>query len=1028
MTAQARRAVKKAVSRFQFEILRLSVGVLGFAAAGLAARAAPPPVLDPAKLPPAATRAVEFSRDIEPILESSCLKCHGPEKSKSGFRLDSREKALAGGDNGTDIFPGDSAKSPLVHFAARLVADFEMPPEGKGDHLTVEQVGLFRAWIDQGAKWPATQHTAGQSADKMDWWSFKPIAKPAIPEPKASTAIIRNPIDSFVVAKLGQKGLVQSPEATRAQLIRRLAFDLAGLPPTPEEVEAFVRDPDPRAYERLVDRLLASPHYGERWARHWLDVVHYGETHGYDKDKPRPNAWPYRDYVIRSLNEDKPYTRFVEEQVAGDILFPETRDGIEALGFVAAGPWDFIGHAEVAETKIDGKVARHLDRDDMVANTIQTFNSLTVQCAQCHNHKFDPIPQEDYYSLQADFAALDRADKKYDIDPAVGKKRADLKKRREDAESKLSAIIVAIKTRAGQELTDLDVKLAALEKSAKSGDAFGYHSQIEAKDEAVKWVEVDLGRSVALSNIVLHPCKDDFNNIGAGFGFPARFKVEISEEADFKSAVQTVGDRTGADTANPGLTAQVFAATGKSARYIRVTATKLAPRQGDYLFALSELEAFGLEGTNTALGAPVTALDSIEAPARWRKSNLTDGYYPGIGAEGSVEVAALRTARAGLLARVTRDEEQSAKDVLAAELASAKEEEAKLPPPSVAYVATVYYGSGAFLGTGPTGGHPRPVYILNRGNVQKPGKEASPGALTLVNALPSRFELRPEGAEGDRRAALAKWLADKNNPLTWRSIVNRVWEYHFGKGIVDSPNDFGHMGALPSHPDLLDWLASNFRDSGGSLKVLHRLIVTSATYRQSSLGDAAFAKIDSDNRFLWRMNRRKLEAEEVRDSILFVSGKLDTSMGGPSFQDFVVEKPEHSPHYEYALHDPDDPKSFRRSIYRFIVRSQPNPFMVALDCADPSIQMAKRNDGISPLQALAMLNDSLMAVMAKHFAEKIGRHEGTLPDEVDRAFYETMGHPPSPRDRDALANFARENGLPNLCRLLMNLNEFVFVD
>src|SRR5437867_4063994 len=430
-------------------------------------------------------------------------------------------------------------------------------------------------------------------SDRSDWWSLKPLVRPSVPAStlqrfNAST----NPIDAFVMARLDGKGFRPSPEADRRTLIRRLSFDLIGLPPTPEEIEAFIADKDPRAYEKLVDRLLASPQHGERWARHWLDVVHFGETHGYDKDKPRPNAWPYRDYVIRAFNEDKPYARFVQEQVAGDVLFPGTRDGIEALGFIAAGPWDLIGHEEVPESKVDGKIARHLDRDDMVANTIQTFNSLTVQCAQCHNHKFDPIPQEDYYSLQAVFAALDRTDKRYDTDPAVAKKRAALEA--EQAEKELL---------------------------------------------------------------------------------------------------------------------QSFAKT----------------------------------------------------------------------------------------------------------LSGLKQELSNLPPQSVAYVGAVHTGSGSFAGTGAKGGTPRPIHVLNRGNVQTPGKEVGPGALSCVAGLPSRFPLADAHSEGDRRAALAHWLTSTNNPLTWRSIVNRVWQYHFGRGLVETPNDFGRMGSPPSHPELLDWLACEFRDGGQSL-------------------------------------------------------------------------------------------------------------------------------------------------------------------------------------------------------------------
>ncbi len=840
--------------------------------------------------------------------------------------------------------------------------------------------------------------------------------------------MIGNPIDAFVAAKLHEQGLHQSPAAGRAQLIRRVCFDLTGLPPTPKEIEAFIHDADPRAYELLVDRLLASPQYGERWARHWLDVVHYGETHGYDKDKPRPHAWPYRDYVIRAFNEDKPYPRFVQEQVAGDVLFPLTRDGLEALGFIAAGPWDFIGHAEVPETKIDGQIARHLDRDDMVANTMGTFTSFTVQCAQCHDHKFDPIPQEDYYSLQAVFAAVDRTDKQYDLDPAVAARRAALWERSASLAARRKGLEDSIHAATGSALVELEAKLAALVKEDKGGAAFGYHSAIEPRPDAVKWVQVDLGSPVALSNIVLHPCKDDFNGIGAGFGFPARFKVEVSATPEFVEGVERVTDQTEADVASPKLNPMSFSAAGHAARYVRVTATKLAPRLNDYIFALAELEAFTLSGTNAALRAPVSALDSIEAPARWAKSNLTDGFYPGGNGVDTAEIAQLKKERDKLLARATTAAEADELTRIGQDLDAVKKEEGQLPTPSEVYVATVYSGSGAFSGTGANGGRPRPIHVLNRGSVLKPGKEVGPGALQAVRMLPARFELPPDHNEGDRRAALARWLTDPRNPLTWRSIVNRLWQYHFGRGIVETPNDFGRNGALPTHPELLDWLAAEFRDGGGSLKQLHRLIVTSATYRQTSANDAAEQKLDSDNRFLWRMNRTKLEAEEIRDSVLLVSGQLDATMFGPSFQDFVIEKPEHSPHYEYDQSDPEDPKTHRRSIYRFLVRSQPQPFMAALDCSDPSMQVAKRNESLAPPQALAMLNDAFMASMAKHFAQKLDAGPGDLAEKVGRAFYEAMGHRPSPENLGALTAYARDFGLPNLCRVLFNLNEFIFVD
>lgn len=841
------------------------------------------------------------------------------------------------------------------------------------------------------------------------------------------TAGGRNAVDAFVRAGLESVGILPSEEADRRTLIRRLSFDLRGLPPSAEEVEVFLADPGPNAYEHLVDRWLASPQYGERWARHWLDIVHYGETHGYDKDQPRPNAWPYRDYVIRAFNEDRPYSRFVQEQIAGDVLYPDTRDGVEALGFVSAGPWDLIGHAEVPETKMDGQVARHLDRDDMVVNTLQTFNSLTVQCAQCHNHKFDPISQEDYYRLQAVFAAVDRADRKYDMDPAVAQSRKELRGQVQALMARRRTLDETIRARAGVTLTNLEQSLAAREATMKGGDAYGYHSNIEKKSDVSKWVQVDLGTAVPIANIVLHPSRDDFNGIGNGFGFPVRFRVEVSGEDEFRNPV-VLADETRADVPNPGLKPFAAEAAGRRIRFIRVTATKLAPRQDDYIFALAELSALTTEGRNAALGAGVTSLDSIEAPKRWQRVNLTDGWYPGVAATNDLQILSLQRQRAELLLSSTQESERIELEENSKALASLKESEALLPAQSTVYVASVHTGSGAFAGTGKSGGKPREIRILARGNIQKPGVEVGPGSLRCIPGLPGELSLAPDHREGDRRAALAAWLTDPHNPLTWRSAVNRVWQYHFGRGLVETPNDFGRMGALPSHPELLDWLATEFRDDGQSLKALHRLLVTSATYRQRSEDRPEAARVDASNRLWWRMNRRKLEAEAVRDALLLTAGRLDLRMGGPSFRDFVVEKPEHSPHYEYGLHNPSDPASQRRSIYRWIVRSQPQPFLTTLDCADPSMQVARRNESTSPLQALAVLNNRLVLSMSREAAATIASEGGNLPAQVLLAHRRILGRDPEPSEQAALLDYATRFGMTNCCRVLFNLNEFSFVD
>ncbi len=993
---------------------RLAVGLTGIALTSVLAASAP-----------------NFVSDVRPVFEKHCFECHGPEKQKSGYRLDVKPIALAGGEGSApNILPGKGATSPLVKYIRGEVEDMRMPP--KGDPLSAAEIATITAWVDAGAVWPDAASAVVR--DPLDWWSLKPIAK--VTPPTTTPAV--NPIDAFIRTTLAASGLTPSPVADARTLCRRLYFDLTGLPPTPEEIEAFAVDTAPEAYVRLVEKLLASPRYGERWARHWLDVVHYGDTHGYDKDKLRPNAWPYRDYVIRALNTDKPYARFLQEQIAGDVLFPGTADGIEALGFISAGPWDFIGHSEVPESKIDGKVARHLDRDDMVANTIGTFSSLTVHCAQCHNHKFDPIPQEDYYRLQAVFAALDRTDREYYRDDARNARFQQLRREQRDIRTTLVALEKPLREEAGAAYDALSRQLDLPPQTdpanpGKLSGSRGYHSAISATPDVTKWVQVDLGESVEIDKVTLHPAHDDFNGIGAGFGFPVRFKAEASDDPEFKSGVSLLWQKFDqtfmADFPNPGLTPFTTGGgkgDGIVGRYVRVTVVKLAPRRNDYIFALAELRVTDRTGKNVALGRPVTALDSTEAGARWRKLNLTDGVAPS--ALSAEEKRALERQRDALLLGQADESTKERRATLLRDSARIAAELKSFPKPDLVYAGGVHNGSGNFKGTGGDGGRPRPIHLLPRGQVTQPGRPVQPGTLSALTFAPARFDLPPDAPEGERRAALARWLTDPKNPLTWRSIVNRVWQYHFGRGIVDTPNDFGRNGSLPTHPELLEWLAADFRESGGSLKALHRRIVTSETYRQSAAGNVAAEKRDAGNTLLWRQNRRKLEAEALRDTVLAVTGQLDLTMGGPGWQDFVIERPEHSPHFRYELADPEDPKTQRRSIYRFVVRSQTQPWMTSMDCADPSMRVDKRNESLSPLQALAMLNNGFVVTQAQHLAARVQQERPDLPAQIERAHALALGRPPDAAARAHLIAFAEAEGLPALCRLLFNLNEFTFVD
>lgn len=978
--------------------------------------------------------SLRYNRDVLPIFVKNCFSCHGPDaaKRKADLRLDN-DSALF-----RPLPSGNVAAVPRNRDASAIwtritAADPEdrMPPPDSGKSLSPEEIERIGQWIDSGAAYE--RH-----------WSFQPLKRPDPPAVR-NASWPRNDIDRFILARLEQEGLAPSPEADPRTLIRRLSFDLLGLPPTPEEVDAFLADTSADAYERLVERMLESPRYGERWGRHWLDVVHYGDTHGYDKDKRRPNAWPYRDYVIRAFNMDKSYDRFIQEQLAGDVLFPDDPDGVIATGFVAAGPWDYVGHVELKEGTTDKKITRVLDRDDMVVNAMTTFASMTVHCARCHDHKFDPISRREYYGLQAVFAGVDRAERPVDADPAVYRRRVALTQERRKLTARLREIDAVYSAVQDDELVRLSSRIAELREEIKKrgqSPSNGYHSAIESSRDVTKWVQVDLGASRNIQSIHLIPAMPtDFPDT-PGFGFPVRFKIDLSDDPSFTTA-RTVVDETGADFPNAADTPYRVDNVNQSARFVRVTATRLWERTSDFAFALAELRVTA-DGQDLALGASVTALDSIES-GRWSVKYLVDGFSsrrPLVKSVGANEETAaidaeirrideLRQARLdALVSPGLRDE----RNCLKVRLSEIDDAIAKLPPPQMTFAAANdFKPEGAFT----PAITPRPIHVLHRGDVNQEAEPAAPCALEIVAELDPVFALDDPDDEGARRAALAAWLADPRNPLTWRSIVNRVWHYHFGRGIVDTPSDFGHMGGYPTHPELLDWLASEFLAHDQSLKWLHKCIVTSATYRQVSRDNPEAARVDAGNLLLWRMHRRQLDAESLRDAVLAVSGKLDLTMGGPGY-DLFEFKDDHSPGYFYDTFDVDNPKSFRRSVYRFVVRSVPDPFMETLDCADPSQNVPVRNTTLTALQALAIFNNPFVVRQAEYFAERVGNAHSTLlatgddrshtAQQIDHAFRIALARPATDSERETLASYAERHGLAAACRVILNCNEFTFVD
>jgi hypothetical protein len=954
-----------------------------------------------------------FDQKVRPVLVRHCYRCHShaAKKMRGGLALDSRSGWQTGGDSGPAVVPGKSDESLLVKAVRHADPAPKMPPKGK---LSDDEIALLVEWIQRGAPDP---RTAPKPAAET-WWSLRPLTRPAVTGDA-------NPIDAFVLKKLREQGLSMAPGADRRTLIRRLTFDLHGLPPTPEEVAAFEADRSPDAYAKLVERLLASPRYGERWARHWLDAVHFAETHGTEHDLIRPNAWRYRDYVIDRLNADVPYGRFIREQLAADVFYPVEPRLTAALGFLAAGPWD-KSTADTAPKTFD-----YLDRDDMVTQVMATFAGATAHCARCHDHKFDPIPQEDYYALQAVFAGVGRGDVAYDEDASVHHRRQKWER-------------LASAAAAGDRSALLGADGSAIaEKWAKAvGPPAEWHVLHPATFASTAGATLRRQPDGSFLAVGSTPAADTYT-LTAAPALRSVTAVRLELLPDPSLPARGPGRAGNGNLHLSEFEVLLFAPGTPEGNRLRIKrATADFDQQGWTVAHAIDGDDQTAWGIHPEEGKPHEAVFELAEPAtipeggrlvvnlrqshgrshtigRFRLSVTADP--PG---RAAVTPAAVREALA--VAPPRRTDAQRLALAAHAVRERAAEELAKLPAS-----VRVYAASSRFV---PFEKYrpwavPKPVHVLKRGDVNRPGSLAVPGALSAIVALPGRFKLADPDNEASRRAALADWLADPRNPLTWRTIVNRVWHYHFGRGIVDTPNDLGRMGGPPSHPELLDWLAVEFRDGGQSLKKLHRLIVTSAAYRQAVRNDEAAAKKDADNRLLWRANRQRLDAESVRDAVLSVSGRLDLTTGGPSVQQFKLDKGNFTtPKVDYAAFDWDSSGAGRRSIYRFVYRTLPDPFLEALDFPDASQLAPIRPFSASALQALALYNNEFILRHAEHFADRLGRLSTDSRGQVTAAFRLALLREPTADELDRFAAYARKHGMPALCRVLFNSNEFLFVD
>jgi hypothetical protein len=785
--------------------------------------------------------AAFFEQKVLPILQTSCFTCHShaAKKSKGGLMLDSREAVVNGGDRGPAVVPGKPDESLLLKAIGRADEELKMPPTGK---LADEQVATLREWIKMGAPWAGksaamTARPPGTITDEdRRWWAFQPVKSPSVPEPRTANHEPRVPIDAFILAKLQAAGLTPAPPADRRVLIRRVTFDLTGLPPTPAEIEAFVNDQSTDAYEKLVDHLLESFRYGERSARLWFDVARYAESDGFKSDDERPGAWRYRDYVIQSFNADKPYDRFLKEQLAGDEIAPDDPAALVATGFLRAGVYEY-NNREV-ENQWDAMLN---ELTDVVGDAVL---GLGMGCARCHDHKFDPILQKDYYRLRAFFAGLSARD---DLPIATERQRAEyqLKAAKWEAETK-----------------EIRAKIEALE------------GPVRAKVEKDVVTKLDEDLQVLLKKPV----------------------------AERTPSEQQIAD--------------------------------LAYRQVTYEF------------------------------------NRLETHIKG--------------------------ETKKKRDELRKELAKFDADRPTLPE-------------------GVSARDMGPVAAVTK--LPKSGAVVEPGVPSIFD--PNLLPIAPPDGRPTtgRRTALAEWLTRPENPLTARVAVNRVWQQHFGRGLVATSSDFGRLGEAPSHPELLDWLTKRFVEGGWRLKPLHREIVLSQTYRQSAASTGS--NTDSENRLLGHAVTRRLEAEQVRDALLSVTGKLDLTAGGPSG----------------AASEP------RRSVYTKVRRNTRDPLLELFDAPESFTSTSQRNVTTTPMQALLMVNSPFMLRQAGAFAERL-RKENPADEtaRLDPAYQLTFGRPPADGERRRAVAFlneqakrakaadARAAAWSDLCHVLLNASEFLYVD
>ncbi len=976
----------------------------------------------------AADDPASFFRDkVEPILRGNCYSCHSHAsgRMKGGLVLDWKSGWAKGGDRGPAIVPGDPGESLLIQAIRHEEPDLKMPARklGESDIATLVEWVRSGAFDDRAAK--------PNAYDPLDWWSLRPLVAPPVPRSEDSVASTESGvIDAFVHSKLKSAGIEPSPQAQPRDLIRRLHYDLTGLPPTPQEVERFVADPSPAAYEQIVESLLESPRYGERWARHWFDTIHFADSHGYEHDVGRDNAWPYRDYVIRAFNQDIPWATFIRHQLAVDVFEPEASHLIPALGFLGAGTFDY-------STFSTGPVTfDSFDRDDMLTQTMSAFVSTTANCARCHDHKFDPVTQEDYYALQAVFAGIVKGDIEYDADPSTAARRR-----------RLTASIDAAGRR--------DPAFLESEPARKMVDEW-----LKDRNDGASWIPLEARSYLSVEGATLAqrpdgailaggklPETDTYVLTGTS-PLPRVSAVRLDLFPDASLPAQGPGRCQNGNLHLSEVALTVFEPGAKAGRNVPIVrATADFDQEGWSVDRAIDGDPKTAWGIHPEVGQPHHAVFELASPLQLPAgshltitlkqlhggSHLLGAFRIALTDASSGRTRALPAAVGKALDKPVHERSAEESRTIAAYVVStsSREELARLRQRSRVYAVgtsvNIPMGGPKFLAARLAS--PKTVRLLERGEIDKPRQVVGPGAISALKHAPGRFQGFPPDREAARRAALADWIAHPDNVLTWRSIVNRVWHYHFGRGICDSPSDFGRMGGVPSHPELLDWLAVWFRDEAkGSLKRLHRLIVMSETYRQSSDSRPNPAAVDSDNRLLWRQNRLRMDADSFRDSVLAISGRLDLTMGGPAIQHFTTSPgAQLTPKLDYTAYDWSSPGASRRAIYRFVWRGIPDPLMAALDFPDLGLLSPVRGFSVSPLQSLALYNDNFVLHFSRAMAERIAASTSDPDDQIARMTQLAWQRQPDAIERQRFRAYLARHGLAALCRVIVNSNEFLFI-